>query len=63
MQEEVEGQQQPRHQGHKPAIAGDITQAVAEFLLCAIGPERLEVLVGREMKQHHDGEHFKVSRQ
>ena len=49
MEQEVKGQQESRHQGHKPAGAEEISKAVAQPLLQAVAPEMLEVLVGGEL--------------
>ncbi len=38
--------QQPRHQGHKPSLAGKLGKAVAELLLHPIAPEMFEAPVG-----------------
>ena len=58
MQEEVRGQQEPWHQGHKSAIAGELAKAMAELLLHAIAADVLEILVGGELEEYHDEKHL-----
>ncbi len=48
MEQEVKGQQELQHQGHKPAGAGEISKAVSQLLFQAMAPEMLEVLVRGE---------------
>ena len=56
--EQVKGQQEVGLQAHKPALTGEWSQAGPALLCEAIAPEMLEVLVGRDVKQHQDGEHL-----
>ena len=46
MEEKPKGRQQPRHQGHKPSVAGKLGKAVVQLLLHPITPEMFEVPVG-----------------
>ena len=56
MEREAKEQQEPQHQGDKPAGAGEVSTAVAQLLFQAMAPEMLAVLVGGEGEQHHDEE-------
>ncbi len=58
LHQDAKRNRQARHQSDKPSAARQVSKAVAMFLLHAIEPEGLEMLEGREMKQHHDEEHF-----
>ncbi len=58
MEQGVKGQQESRHQGHKPAGAGEMGKAVAQLLLQAVAPEMLEVLIGGEREGHQDEGHL-----
>ncbi len=58
MEQGVKRQQESRHQGHKPAGAGEMSKAVAQLLLQAVAPEMLEVLVGGEREEHQGEGHL-----
>ena len=45
MQQQVKGQQQSRLQAHKPAIAGEVSEAVPILLAEAVEPEMLAILI------------------
>ena len=58
MEQQVEGRQQAGRQAHKPSIAGEFSKATPVLLSDAVEPEMLEILVGRDVKQHHDEQHL-----
>ena len=58
MQQHREGNKQPGHQADEPVIVRQLVKAGAILTADAVEVEHLEVLVGREVKQHHDEQHL-----
>lgn len=58
MQQDHQRCEQPRHQADKPVIVRQLVKAGAILTADAIEIEHLEVLIGREVKQHHDEQHL-----
>src|SRR3954452_16171755 len=58
VQQHREGDKQPGHQADEPVIVRQLVTAGAILTADAVEVEHLEVLVGREVKQHHDEQHL-----
>ena len=58
MDQEAEGQKQPRHQRHEAGIAWQLMEAIAVLLLDTVDVEGLEVFELADMEQRHDEHHL-----
>jgi hypothetical protein len=58
VQQHHQGDEQARHQADEPVIMRQITKAGAILAADPVEVERLEILVRREVKQHHDEQHL-----
>ena len=56
--QQVRGQEQAWHQGHKAFMAGQLVEVGAVLVLQPMEPEVLERLVRRGVQQHHDEQHL-----
>lgn len=60
VQQHHQGHEQPRHQADEAVIMGQIAKAGAMLTADAVEVEGLEILVRREVKQHHDEQHLRA---
>src|SRR3954449_8657262 len=58
VQQHHQGDEQARHQADEAVVMRQITKAGAMLNADAQEVERLEILVRREVKQHHDEQHL-----
>jgi len=58
VQQHHQGHKPPRHQADEAVIVRQIAKAGAMLTADAVEGERLEILVRREVKQHHDEQHL-----
>jgi hypothetical protein len=60
VQQHHQGGEQPRHQADEAIVVRQIAKAGAMLAADAVEVERLEILVRREVKQHHDEQHLRA---
>jgi hypothetical protein len=58
VQQHHQRDEQPRHQADEAVIVRQIAKAAAMLIADPVEVERLEILVRREVKQHHDEQHL-----
>jgi hypothetical protein len=60
VQQHHQGDEQPRHQADEAVIMRQVAKAGAILMADPMEGERLEILVRREVKQHHDEQHLRA---